>query len=175
MDDRFNKWLAWIFKWECVFDKHGNVIAEHDPDDPGGCTKYGLDQRSHPDLHIESLTKEQAAQIYWNDYWTRSKANLMPLGVGEVIGNIAVNAGIGRASKWLQKDVGVTVDGNIRPKTLTAVNAANPDMLANALLQVTEAHYRSIAKGKLAKFMGGWPNRNNDLRKFIASLSAQDP
>lgn len=161
--ERFTKWLNWILKWE-------GTTFEDDKDDPGGATKFGIDQRSHPNENIRNLTQDRAAEIYWNEYWTRSKAHLMPLGVGEVVGNIAVNAGLSRASKWLQTDVGATVDGQIGAKTLKAVNEHNPDMLANQLLQQTEAHYRSIAKGPLAKFLKGWLNRNNDLRSFIAAL-----
>lgn len=162
--ERFAKWLNWILKWE-------GTTFENDPDDPGGVTKFGIDQRSHPTENIRNLTRGRAAEIYWNDYWVRSKAHLMPSGVGEVVGNIAVNAGLGRAAKWLQADVGVTVDGQIGDKTLTAVNACDPKALTSHLLQQTENHYRSIAKGKLAKFLGGWLNRNNDLRKFVATLA----
>lgn len=162
--ERFTKWLNWILKWE-------GTVFENDEDDPGGATKFGIDQRSHPNENIRNLTRDRAAEIYWDEYWTRSKAHLMPLGVGEVVGNIAVNAGLGRASKWLQADVGVTVDGKIGDKTIAAVKAHNPNMLANQLLQQTEAHYRSIAKGKLAKFLNGWLNRNGDLKRFITSLT----
>ena len=39
------------------------------PDDGGGPTKYGISQRSYPDIDIESLTKEEAKEIYRKDYW----------------------------------------------------------------------------------------------------------
>lgn len=161
---RFNRWFDWLLKWE-------GTVFENDPDDPGGATKFGIDQRSHPNENIRSLTKERAADIYWNEYWTRSQAHLMPLGVGEVVGNIAVNAGLGRAAKWLQADVGAVVDGQIGSQTLKAVASHDPVKLANQLLQQTENHYRAIAKGSLAKFLRGWLNRNNDLRSFISSLT----
>ncbi len=160
--NRFNKWFDWLLKWE-------GTVFENDPDDPGGATKFGIDQRSHPKEDIRHLTKDRAAEIYWNDYWTRSKAHMMPFGVGEVVANIAVNAGLGRASKWLQASVDVTADGQIGEKTIAAVLAANSTSLAEELLQKTEAHYRSIAKGQLSKFLKGWLNRNNDLREFISS------
>lgn len=159
--ERFNRWLDWIFKWE-------GTSFENDPDDPGGATKFGVDQRSHPNEDIRNLTRDRASEIYWNEYWTKAKAHLMPFGVGEVVGNIAVNAGHGRASRWLQTAVGVPADGVIGNQTLNAVNSTEPDALVNALLQRTEQHYRSIAKGKLSKFLKGWINRNEDLRKFIA-------
>lgn len=160
-DERFQKWFTWILKWE-------GVVFENDPDDPGGATKFGIDQRSHPNEDIRSLTRERAAEIYWSEYWTKCRAHEMPLKVGEVVANIAVNAGHGRASRWLQSIVGTVPDGIIGKATLEAVNRWNPDKLANALLDRTETHYRSIAKGKLSKYLTGWLNRNNDLRKLIA-------
>jgi len=166
--ERFDKWLSWIFKWECVFDKKGNVVFEDDPSDSGGITKFGVDQRSHPNEDIRNLTRDRAAEIYWNEYWTKAKAHQMPFGVGEVVGNIAVNAGHGRASRWLQAIVGTAQDGVIGKKTLDALAKFQPDLVATMLLQKTEQHYRSIAKGRLVKFLKGWINRNEDLRKFIA-------
>lgn len=159
-DPRFLKWFDWLLKWE-------GVVFENDPDDPGGCTKFGIDQRSHPKEDIRKLTKERAAEIYWNEYWTRCRAHEMPAKVGEVVANIAVNAGHGRASRWLQELVGAVPDGVIGQKTLAAVWQFNHAALAELLLTRTEQHYRSIAKGRLAKFLSGWLNRNNDLRKFI--------
>ena len=108
-DPRFKSWFEWLLKWE-------GTVFENDPDDPGGATKFGIDQRSHPKEDIRNLTRERAAQIYWDEYWTRSKADKMPAKVGEVVANIAVNAGHGRASRWLQHAVGATVDGEIGPK-----------------------------------------------------------
>lgn len=163
-DARFQQWFTWLLKWE-------GVVYENDPDDPGGATKFGIDQRSHPKENILKLTRERAAEIYWDEYWTRCRAHEMPRGVGEVVANIAVNTGHGRASKWLQEAVGVLVDGEIGPLTLAAVNAKRPGVLVAALLDRTELHYRSIAKGRLAKFLKGWLNRNNDLRQYIGRLN----
>lgn len=162
-DARFKKWFDWILKWE-------GTVFENDPDDPGGATKFGIDQRSHPKENIRALTKERAAEIYWDEYWTRCRAHEMPAKVGEVVANIAVNAGHGRASKWLQAATGQTQDGSIGPKTMQAALLADHTQLAKALLDRTEVHYRSIAKGSLAKFLRGWLNRNNDLRTFIKAL-----
>lgn len=159
-DARFQNWFNWLLKWE-------GTVFENDPDDPGGATKFGIDQRSHPKEDIRNLTRERAAEIYWTEYWTKCRAHEMPAKLGEVVANIAVNAGHGRASKWLQTIVGTLPDGIIGKATLEAVARWNPDQLAKALLDRTEEHYRSIAKGRLAKFLKGWLNRNNDLRALI--------
>ena len=159
-DERFNKWFEWLLQWE-------GTVFENDPDDPGGATKFGIDQRSHPNENIRNLTKERAKEIYWNEYWTKCKADKMPFPLGEVVANIAVNAGHGRASKWLQVILNVSVDGIIGNITLSKINKDNAEDLAVKMLDRTEQHYRSIAKGRLSKFLKGWLNRNNSLGKFI--------
>lgn len=159
-DSRFQSWFDWLMKWE-------GTTFENDPDDPGGATKFGIDQRSHPNEKIRDLTRERAAEIYWSEYWTKCRAHEMPAKLGEVVANIAVNAGHSRAARWLQQASGITVDGVIGPATMHAVEGHNAISLAKAMLDRTEEHYRTIAKGKLAKFLKGWLNRNNDLRKFV--------
>lgn len=153
--------MPFIFEWEGGYD--------NDPDDPGGETKYGIDKRSHPNEDIKNLTKARATEIYWESYWLPTHSEDFPKGAGEVVMNIGVNAGNGRAAKWLQQAVGVAADGAIGPKTIAAATSFTGD-LAQILLDRTEEHYRSIARGRLAKFLKGWLNRNNALRKYVASL-----
>ena len=159
-DARFAAWFEWLLKWE-------GTSFENDPDDPGGATKYGIDQRSHPKENIRGLTREHAAEIYRREYWGRVQADELPPKVGEVVANIAVNCGIGRAAKWLQTALGITPDGIIGVVTVSRAGDRDPDALARALIARTQEHYKSIAKGKLAKFYNGWTNRNNDLARFI--------
>lgn len=163
MSPRFKAFMPFIFEWEGGYD--------NDPSDPGGETKYGIDKRSHPNEDIKNLTKERAEEIYWQSYWGKIKGDLLPKNVGEVCMNIAVNAGYGRAAKWLQTAIGAKVDGVIGPATIEQANSVDANKLAEALLDRTEEHYRSIAHGSLAKFLKGWLNRNNSLRKWVASHS----
>lgn len=158
MTPRFLAFMPFILEWEGGYD--------HDPDDPGGETKYGIDKRSHPAEDIRNLTRERATEIYWQEYWSKIRADLLPKGVGEVCMNIAVNAGYGRAAKWLQQAVGEKVDGVIGPHTLSSAQDAG-EGIAEVLLDRTEAHYRSIGRGKLAKFLKGWLNRNDALRAWV--------
>lgn len=173
MTSRFLNFIPFIFQWEGGFD--------NDPDDPGGMTWFGIDMRSHPndkiwryveqrhDPAIAAKAKERAQEIYFNEYWTAVHADRMPKNVGEVLMNIGVNAGNGRAVRWLQQALNVPVDGKIGSVTLAAAESANAPALAETLLDRTEAHYRSIARGRLAKFLRGWLNRNNSLRQWVAA------
>src|SRR5947199_7199587 len=80
---RFEGFLkGFTFKWECVFDRQGRVIAEEDPDDPGGVTKYGIDKSAHPNLtadQIRNMTEDEAVQIYFTGEWPASHAGELPV------------------------------------------------------------------------------------------------
>lgn len=162
MTSRFNNFFPFIIKWE-------GSSYEDDPDDTGGATHFGIDQRSHPNVDIKNLTLEGAKQIYWNSYWLKVQADLLPRQVGEVVMDIAVNNGISRASRWLQQFCSVKQDGIIGSVTLEAANRIGK-VLATDLLFCREHFYKSIAKGSQAKFLRGWLNRNNDLQQWIQTL-----
>lgn len=153
--------MPFIFAWEGGYD--------NDPDDPGGETKYGIDKRSHPGEDIKNLSEGRAREIYWKEYWLKAKCDQLPPRCGEVVMNIAVNAGHGRAAKWLQQALGVAADGIIGSRTLEAAALYTGDLSAK-LLDRTEEHYRSISRGKLAKFLKGWLNRNNALRRHVKDI-----
>lgn len=161
MTDRFLKFMPFIFKWE-------GEVFENDPDDPGGATKFGIDQRSHPEVNIRNLTKEQATEIYWTDYWVKVRGDEMPPKVGEVMMDIAVNNGRGRAIKWAQQLSGATPDGSLGPKTVAAI-AVKGEPLAFELIERREKFYNDIAVGRMRKFLKGWLNRNHDLKRTLSA------
>jgi hypothetical protein len=50
-----------------LFDLEGYV--SDDKADKGGYTKYGIAQQYHPNVNVPLLTKDQAIQIYLDEYW----------------------------------------------------------------------------------------------------------
>lgn len=145
--NRFEKFIPFIWKWECVRDRKGNVISEDDPDDPGGLTKYGIDQRSHPKVSIRTLTEAQAKEIYLVEYWMRNACDSYPDRLGEAHFNACVNCGAGRAKKFM-----FAAGGSWRQ-----------------YISEQEAFYKRLAayNPKLKKFLKGWLNRTEDLRKTL--------
>src|SRR6184192_4896232 len=138
MTDRFLKFIPFILEWETEYNKDGSVRTEHDPDDPGGTTKFGIDKRSHPNEDIENLTKDDAIQIY-SDEWDESGSEHMPPKLGEAYFNVRVNAGAGRAQKCL------------------TVSNGDPVKFINEL----DRFYNSLAdeKPRMRQYLHGWLNR----------------
>jgi lysozyme family protein len=53
-----------------LFEREGGRTV-----DTGGLTRYGISQKAYPDLDIDSLTLNDAAQIYKRDYWDQYGLN----------------------------------------------------------------------------------------------------
>ena len=153
----FDNYFEWLVPWE-------GSVYENDPDDPGGATKYGIDQRSHPLVNIRTLTKQQAKEIYFSEYWLPVAADKLPPQTAWAVMDCAVNCGRTQAAKWLQRALGVRDDGIIGPVTLKAAKAFGDYRLALSVLSKRDEFYCQLSrKPRVAKFLKGWLNRNNDL------------
>jgi len=156
-----------IFKWECEFDSQGNVVSEKNPKDPGGLTKFGIDQRSHPDMDIESLTDNLAVSIYMDEY-KRDGCDSFFSPLDLAFFDTAVNSGATRARLCLQRALEVTADGVIGPQTKDALLKVPPAMAAAGLIDQRDKFYIALAEQKTySDFLNGWLNRTHDLRKYL--------
>lgn len=61
------------------------------PRDPGDLTKYGISQRSYPNLNIAALTKKSAIALYRRDYWNPVHGDELPDGLDLLLLDGAVN------------------------------------------------------------------------------------
>ncbi len=143
-----------------VIRREGGFV-DH-PDDPGGKTKYGIAQRSHPKEDIENLSKERAQEIYYEDYWVPSKAPFLPHSMQETFFDMVVNMGQRRAVKILQKacnskKCGLKVDGRIGKLTIAAAKKIDSSRLkVFRILFYTDLVRR---KSSLKTFIVGWIRR----------------
>lgn len=138
-----------------------------DPKDPGGKTKYGISQKTFPNLKIESLSKEQAANIYKEHFWDpypfykeiKSPQLIMKLFVA------AINMGQKRANICMQRAARsfkyLDPDGIIGPKSLETINAIHANELIPAFNSECACRYRMLCQKNpsLKKFLNGWLNR----------------
>ena len=158
----FDNYFDWLMGWE-------GTVYENDPHDPGGATKFGIDQRSHPSVNIRALTREKAKQIYFDEYWRPIAGDKLPPRTALAVMDCAVNNGRTQAAKWLQRAVRVDDDGRIGQITLAAANEADDRATAVSILNQRQIFYRALAqKGNNRKFLKGWLNRNNNLAAILS-------
>jgi len=110
---------------EMILHHEGGYVNH--PKDPGGETNLGVTKRVYEEWggtkDMKDLTVEDVAPIYQENYWDRVKGDELPAGLDLCVFDFGVNAGTGRAAKYLQNLVGATADGAIGPATLRTVNA----------------------------------------------------
>ena len=118
MSNKFSEALEVILHHEGGYVNH--------PKDPGGETNLGVTKRVYEEFggtkDMKELTKEDVEPIYKKNYWDRVKGDDLPEGLDLCIFDFAVNAGPGRAAKFIQRLVKTTVDGGIGPNTLKCIN-----------------------------------------------------
>ena len=104
---------------------HEGGYVNH-PKDPGGETNLGVTKRVYEEWggtkDMKDLTVEDVSPIYKKNYWDRIKGDDLPSGLDLCVFDFGVNAGTGRAAKFLQRLVDTTVDGGIGPNSLRAVD-----------------------------------------------------
>jgi len=110
---------------EMILHHEGGYVNH--PKDPGGETNLGVTKRVWEEhggtKDMKDLTVEDVAPIYKKSYWDRVKGDDLPSGLDLCVFDFGVNAGTGRAAKYLQSMIGTTVDGGIGPNTLKALEA----------------------------------------------------
>jgi len=168
MTGEFEKALKRILKHE------GGYV--NDPIDSGGMTNLGVTKRvweefvGHPvsEADMRALTPEKVGSMYKLKYWNSSYCEVLPKGLDYVVFDFAVNAGTGRSVKTLQQAIGCVADGVIGPKTMAAINDAEPKDLIAKFSDARADFYQGIVARKpdQARFIKGWLNRVEDARKL---------
>jgi lysozyme family protein len=175
MNSNFQESLTRVLKSE------GGFV--NNPKDPGGATnlgitigtakRYGIDMDGDHDtdiVDIKNLTVTAAAKIYRGEYWDKIAGDLLPSGLDYAAFDFAVNSGVDRAAKYLQSLVGVTQDGKIGPKTLTAIESEDDGRLIDALCDKRLAFLRSLSTWPT--FGKGWGSRVSAVRAAAHGMAA---
>lgn len=154
-----------------VLAREGGYV--NDPDDPGGETNHGVTARVYarwrtrrglPARSVRLIQPAEIAAIYDAEYWDPVRGDeLLRLGFGValVVFDFAVNAGVVRATRLLQRTVGVSEDGAFGPATLRVLEAAAPDGFVAGYSRGREGFYERLAARRppLRKFLRGWRKR----------------
>ena len=156
---------------------HEGGFVNH-PLDPGGATNLGVTKaaweewvgRSSSIDEIKALTPEKVAPFYKRKYWDRVCGDELPSGVDYAVFDAAVNSGPGRAVKWLQQSLGVTVDGALGPKTLKAAKEADAKFLVVVYNAIRLAFLEDLPTWGV--FGRGWGRRVAEVRDVASTMVA---
>lgn len=151
----------------------------NDPDDRGGATnkgvtlstwrRVGYDKDGDGDIDVDDLRQLSDDDIYnlvfKPHYWDRCRADNLD---SQAVANILVDwtwASGAWAIKHTQQLLGVKADGVVGPKTLAAINNANPEELFRKIWVRREQHFRDCAaRPGQNKFLKGWLRRLQSIQ-----------
>lgn len=135
-------------------------------------TKYGIAAHANPDVNIQALTKDQAAEIYLRKYWNPIRGDDLRHGLDLVTMDAAVNSGVSRAVRWLQQAAGATPDGKIGPMTLAAANNA-PDV-AGVIMRACAARIGFLRGLRIwTSFGKGWSRRVAEVEAVALRMAVE--
>lgn len=144
---------------EIIIKHEGGYV--HDLKDPGGETKYGISKRAYPEIDIKMLTVEGAKEIYRHDYWAKIRGTSLNSSLALMVLDSAVNLGVFRASKILQKVLKVKEDGIIGNKTVKAIYDFDEEEVLGKYAMERLKFYQSI--GNWERYGKGWSRRLLDI------------
>jgi lysozyme family protein len=144
-----------------VFDRviglEGGYV--NNPNDPGGETKWGISKHSYPNLDIKSLTREQAKEIYLNDFWNKLEMDALFPSVVYQLFDFAINSGIYTAIRYFQA-LGVADDGHFGPISRTAArNTSECDIIM--MLNAERLDFMTR--------LNNWPNSSRGWARRISA------
>jgi lysozyme family protein len=125
-------------------------------------TKFGVSCMAYPNEDIENMKLERAHEIYKRDYWDKMRCDDLPGGVDYACFDQAINSGVSRSIKWLQKAVDVTVDGKIGPATVGAAQAAPEIRTIDRMCDKRLAFMKELKTWP--RYGKGWSNRVAEVR-----------
>lgn len=127
-----------------------------------------LNTRLQADTELQEKVLAFYREVFWN---SNNLGSIVVQRVANWLYDHAVNGG-GRGIKWMQTAAGVKADGAIGIKTVTAINAADPDVLLAraedeaAIYRLKRAH----EKPSQIQFLPSWLKRDGVSREEIRKV-----
>ena len=169
-----SKWKGWQ-----VIDRYLENYKELSK--PSKQLNKDLVKKLNAELSRDKELEELKLEFYFENYYKRVKADIMPNKVGVILFDMCVLQGVNRANKTLQKlcnryfGKNLLVDGIIGSETLTTIENIlkenGADIFASELLhEYTDNLIEASKYGNNTTFLNGWMNRVNNLRNYLRLL-----
>lgn len=178
---------------------HEGGYSNH-PLDPGGATMKGVTQRVYdayrrtkglPTRSVKLIEPHELEAIYKLQYWNLVRGDDMPAGLDYALFDFAVNSGVSRANKFLQRGLGFVgddIDGILGMRTMARVYEAakqNEELLVTKLcedrLKFVQglSTFSTFGKGWTRRIMGdkmgAQPNTDKGVIDYGVAFAQRDP
>lgn len=150
------------------------------PHDPGGATLKGVTQavytawlahQGHPNAAVRGASDADIRAIYRAQYWNAVRGDDLYVGLDLVMVDSGWGSGPVTAIMWLQRLLGVDVDGQFGSLTLAALQPhANSAELINELCTRRMAFFQSLNTWRY--FGVGWTARLNGIHTKALEMNA---
>ena len=143
------------------------------PEPHGGKARFGINSLAHPEAVREGfyeMTNTEAwiyaEDIFKYDYWSKVWGyDIKDQNIANKFVDLAFNLAAAPATKIIQRAINslhtvlvLTVDGQVGPLTMTALNFENPELLMAAIKIYGTQYYKDIlaAHPEFQKYYHGW-------------------
>jgi lysozyme family protein len=170
MKENFGHSLAYVLQNE------GGYV--NDPADPGGETNKGVTQQTYDDWRtVERLPKRslrfingyELGAIYRRNFWDACRCDDLPGGVDYCVFDFAVNSGVNRACRYLQRVASVSEDGIVGPQTIAAISTLRPESVIDALCDLRLGFLQQLPTFK--RFGDGWTTRVAEVHSRARAMT----
>lgn len=171
MKDNFAASLAAVLRSE------GGFV--NDPRDPGGATNEGVTQAVYDDWRkneklptrgVRDINAYEVGAIYRRLYWDVIRGDELPFGVEYCTFDFAVNSGVNRAARFLQRSAGAIEDGQIGSATIAAATALPPLTLIDRVCDARLGFLKGLPI--FDRFGRGWTRRVEEVRARAKEMAA---
>ncbi|WP_298642717.1 glycosyl hydrolase 108 family protein [uncultured Cardiobacterium sp.] len=136
--------------------------------DRGGSTNHGITQATYdawrelhgrPSRSVRAIEHAEVDAIYREQFANKILFDKLPLGLDYALFDFAVNSGVSRAVRFLQRILKVRADGSLGAKTLAALAEAD---VGQVIKDLCKDRLRFLRRLKAWKHFGkGWAKRVN--------------
>lgn len=185
-----DKFIPILLRWEAgIIVKDGETLENaytratkkgfvNDPNDNGGATMVGITigtyrsycrykgQKTPGVADLKRLPYKVWRDIIYTMYWNKWKADtISDQSVANMVVDWAWHSGASTIKK-VQALLGVTADGIVGPKTITALN--NGKDIKQKVYNARKAYFEAIVKRNPSqkKWLNGWMNRLNSVYNY---------
>jgi lysozyme family protein len=122
---------------------------------------------------VRAMRVGDAKTIYRAHYWDAMRCDELPAGLDYAVFDFGVNSGNGRAVKFLQRLLGVAVDGRMTDATLAAARKSDAGDLATRLCDARLAFLKQLKTWPV--FGAGWGRRVAEVRAVALTMARATP